>query len=205
MTSIPVLAKAGAIIPLCGEYGINDWKNPENLELLIYRGNGSYEMYEDDGETNAYKDGHFAKTKFTVSENAGTLTFTVGAVSGDNEVVPEKRTYTFSFKDITDASSIKVTVNGRERKFATSKAGGTVSVTVEGVKPKDKVEVVLEGIATLMNPPKQELIADLLSKVQGFNTIKSIYYAGCHKKGFKGRFIPDKSIKAHVDELEALE
>ena len=57
----------------------------------------------------------------------------------------------------------------------------------------------------MKNPDKKELIADLLSKKQGFNTIKSIYYAGCHKNGFKGRFIKDKTLKAQTEEIEALE
>ncbi len=204
MSSIPVLAKAGAIIPLCDDYGVNDWKNPETLELLIYRGNGSYEMYEDDGETNAYKDGQFAKTQYTVAENGNSLGFTVNAVSGDISVAPQKRTYKLSFKDITSAEEIEVTVNGRAKKYLQSSANGTVTIIIDGIKPKDKVEVVLNRVNVKKNPPKQELIADLLSKVQGFNTIKSIYYAGCHKKGFKGRIITDKHLKAQVDEIEAL-
>lgn len=76
---------------------------------------------------------------------------------------------------------------------------------IEGIKPKDKVEVVLEKVSVLKNAEKKELIADLLSKKQGFNTIKSIYYAGCHKNGFKGRLIKDKTLKAQVEEIEALD
>ncbi len=205
MSSIPVLAKAGAIIPLCDESGNNNWKNPEKLELLIYRGNGTYEMYEDDGETNAYKDGHFAKTQYKVKENADNLEFAIEPVNGDTEVVPEKRTYKLSFKDITSADAIEVTVNARAKKYTQSIADGAVTVTVEGIKPKDKLTVNLNGIAVKSNPPKQELIAELLSKLQGFNTIKSIYYAGCHKKGFKGRLVTDKHLKAQIDEIEGLE
>ncbi len=205
MSSIPVLAKAGAIIPLADDYGVNDWKNPATLELLIYRGNGSYELYEDDGETNAYKDGHFAKTTYNVAENGNSLLFTINPANGDSEVIPQKRTYKLSFKDITAAGELEVNVNGRAKKFTQFAENGNVTVVIDGVKPKDKVEVTLKAVSVKKNPPKQELIADLLSKLQGFNTIKSIYYAGCHKNGFKGRLIPDKSLKAQADEIEALE
>ena len=205
MSSIPVLAKAGAIIPLADDYESNNWKNPEKLEVLIYRGNGSYSLYEDDGETNAYKDGCFAETTYTVNEADGNIVFNISAVQGDSQVVPQKRTYKLSFKDVVDAAAIKVTVNSKEKKFVATVENGTLTVIVDGIKPKDKVEVVLENVSVLKNPDKKELIADLLSKKQGFNTIKSIYYAGCHKNGFKGRFIKDKTLKAQTEEIEALE
>ncbi|MBQ7039476.1 MAG: DUF5110 domain-containing protein, partial [Clostridia bacterium] len=205
MSSIPVLAKAGAIIPLADDYESNNWKNPEKLELLIYRGNGSYSLYEDDGETNAYKDGCFAETTYTVAETDGNIVFNISAVQGDTTVVPQKRTYKLSFKDVVDASEIKVTANSKEKKFVSTVENGTLTVIVDGIKPKDKLEVVLENVSALKNPDKKELIADLLSKKQGFNTIKSIYYAGCHKNGFKGRFIKDKTLKAQTEEIEALE
>ena len=60
--SIPLLAKEGAIIPLAQNDEANDWKNPENMEILIYRGNSTFKQYEDDGETNSYQDGAFAIT-----------------------------------------------------------------------------------------------------------------------------------------------
>ena len=49
--SIPVLAKEGAIIPLYPESIGNSTDNPSSLELWIYRGSGSFDLYEDDGET----------------------------------------------------------------------------------------------------------------------------------------------------------
>ncbi len=205
MSSIPVLAKAGAIIPLADDYGINDWQNPETLELAIYRGNGSYELYEDDGETTEFENGHFALTKYSVKENSDSVEFNVEPAQGDLTVIPEKRTYKFAFRDVVNAKDISVKVNSRDKKFEVSYQNGYVNVLVDGIKPKDKVSVVLNGISVKKNPPKQELIAELLSKKQGFNTIKSIYFAGCHKNGFKGRFIADKNLKAHIDELEALE
>ena len=204
MSSIPVLAKQGAIIPLSDDGVSNNWKNPEKLELLIYRGNGRYELYEDDGETNAYKNGAFALTAYEVSENADKLSFRISPVEGDSEVVPQKRSYKLSFKDIVNADCVKVTANSRDKKFTATVENGTLVLNIEGIKPKDKIEVTLDGVAVLKNENKQELIAEVLSKKQGFNTIKSIYYAGCHKNGFKGRFIKDKTLKAQIDELEAL-
>ena len=63
---IPVLAKEGAIIPLDANDRTNDCSNPKELEVLIYRGNNTFTLYEDDGETLSYQDGAYCKTAFTV-------------------------------------------------------------------------------------------------------------------------------------------
>jgi alpha-glucosidase (family GH31 glycosyl hydrolase) len=44
---IPVLAKQGAIIPLYVDYQSNNIDNNQDLEVLIYRGNNSFKLYED--------------------------------------------------------------------------------------------------------------------------------------------------------------
>lgn len=46
LQSIPVFAKEGAILPLSKDIG-NSCENPETLEVQIFNGNGSYELYED--------------------------------------------------------------------------------------------------------------------------------------------------------------
>lgn len=55
---MPVFAREGAIIPLSLDEG-NSCKNPTVLKFKVYRGNGSFSLYEDDGETNGFKDGDF--------------------------------------------------------------------------------------------------------------------------------------------------
>lgn len=113
LESIPVLAKAGAIIPLDQNAYTNDWQNPRNLELLIYRGNGRFELYEDDGETDAYKDGVSAVTTYTVRESekadqGSLLTFEIEPVKGEPSVVPKKRNYKLSFRDISGCEKIQI-------------------------------------------------------------------------------------------------
>ena len=120
LESIPVLAHAGAIVPLDRNEYENDWSNPQSLELLIYRGNGQFDLYEDDGETDAYKAGVTAVTTYTVRENVKTaendlsLTFRIQPVRGDVSVVPQKRNYLLSFKDISFCEKVVIrrTKNG---------------------------------------------------------------------------------------------
>ncbi|MDD4316255.1 MAG: glycoside hydrolase family 31 protein, partial [Clostridia bacterium] len=70
VSSIPALAKEGAIIPLSGDSG-NKWQNPDKLTVHVYRGEGGFELYEDDGETMDYKDGRCAFTNMRVNEKDG--------------------------------------------------------------------------------------------------------------------------------------
>ena len=61
----PVLAKEGAILPLAMYDNTNNSGNPADLELWVYRGNSAFTLYEDDGITQAYKNGAYAETVFS--------------------------------------------------------------------------------------------------------------------------------------------
>lgn len=86
--SIPVLAKEGAIIPMSTQGEQNDWKNPAKLDLMIFRGNNSFTLYEDDGETNDFEQGCYAKTTFRMKEGGGDLLFTVLPAQGNRRFCP---------------------------------------------------------------------------------------------------------------------
>lgn len=173
--SIPVLAKEGSIIPLDMNDRINDIKNPENLELLIYRGNGKFSLYEDDSETESYKDGAYATTDFTVSEDDGTIRFNISKALGDISVVPEKRRYTLSFRDITDARKISVTVNDQIIDAKPDMDDGFIKMNIE-CSPTDEVFVKLTNVTVLKNRERRELLIELISKYQINNLIKKFRF-----------------------------
>ena len=203
-SSIPVLAKEGAIIPLSVNDRTNDWKNPEEMEILIYRGNGSFNLYEDDGETMNYENGAFAETLFEVTEEDGKITFTAGKTAGDLTVVPKKRKYTFSFKDISDCEKITVTANGREKAFSQINKNGEIHITVE-TDGKKEIKCILEGISERKNPPRREMLIELFSKLQESNTFKAKRYTGYLRDDFDGKINGDKEVQSLVDEIFAME
>lgn len=96
--TIPVLAKAGAVIPLSADSG-NDSSNPQKLEVWVFKGNHEFVMYEDNGKTDFAE--HTAKTVFknTFDEKTNTAKLTIEVV-GDLSVIPENRQYKICFKDI---------------------------------------------------------------------------------------------------------
>lgn len=59
LDSIPVLAKAGAILPISADQG-NMCDNPTNLEVWAYEGDGEYSLYEDKGDKVALRFSNYA-------------------------------------------------------------------------------------------------------------------------------------------------
>lgn len=143
ITSIPVLAPEGAIIPLDGRTKGNECNNPDSLEILIYMGNGSFKLYEDDGESLSYKDGHYAETEFKLEENGDELLFSVYPAEGDLSLIPKSRRYVFSFRDVAFAEKITAVADGREVDFALKKTGRGLAVTVENVESDKGITIVL--------------------------------------------------------------
>lgn len=96
LNRIPVLAKAGSILPMTDQiFGNAASVNPEQLHLYLYLGaEGEFLLYEDDGETAAYGHGNYAETKLQLSEKEkGMQYFIIHAPTGDTSFVPESRRY----------------------------------------------------------------------------------------------------------------
>ena len=108
---------------------VNDCSNPEELEILVYRGNNTFLLYEDDGESLSYQQGAYLKTAFTVKQEGSKVTFTIAKGEGDTSVSPEKRTYVIWLRDITSAD-VSVTVGGRKVNAEVKKEGKTLVLTV---------------------------------------------------------------------------
>ena len=200
ISSIPVLAKEGAIIPLAINDRTNDWANPEEMELLIYRGNGNFTLYEDDGETMNYKDGAFAETSFTVQEKDGDVVFTINPVDGDTSVIPQKRRYVLSFKDVAAAEKVFATLDGKRVAFEQADNDGTIRIIAE-IAPGEKFRVTMRNITVKKNPPRKEMLTDLLSKVQGSNNAKMVLFGKCLKDSFDGKVFADKAVRDSIKEI----
>ncbi len=180
---IPVLAKEGAIIPMSKNDRVNDCSNPECLDILVYRGNNTFTLYEDDGETLSYQSGEYLKTAMTVAENGDRVTFTIAKADGMAKVVPEKRTYAVKFGDIVDAE-ISVTVDGVKTDAQVRKIGGKVEITVTA-NAESAVEIALEKCSFLKNKPEKELLIETIAKFQMGNDRKGMLFTKFLKNGKK--------------------
>lgn len=101
LDSIPVLAKAGATIPLSADRG-NSPKNPVSLEVWAYTGDNEYSLYED-GKAEGKPGEWFTRFKSLYTESDGTCTQSLTVFGeGDPSVIPAQRTLTVRFREIPD-------------------------------------------------------------------------------------------------------
>ena len=131
--SIPVFAKQGAIIPFQKVSG-NFTGNPEHLILSVYNNaDGSYSLYEDDGESTGYLSGIAALTRFELTGNL----FTIHPAEGELSLLPRQRTYTAAFKCGFTGAEVFVNSQITDAQITEN------AVTVTGIRPTDKVEIRL--------------------------------------------------------------
>ncbi len=137
---IPVLAKPGAILPLAVmEKGDNSVENPKDMEILVFPGgNGSFTLFEDDGESNAFRDGKKHLTHFIWNETE--KTFSIRG-EGDASLVPEKRCFTVTFRGF---DPFEVKGEGVES-VSYDKATRSVSVRLAPRSPKEGITLTLSG------------------------------------------------------------
>lgn len=170
INTIPVLAKEGAVIPMSKDGG-NSCTNPVNLSFDIYRGNGEFSLYEDDGETMNFKNGDYSISVITVKEEGDKLQITV---SGGKQIdsVPKKRNYTFCLKDIVSFKNAEVYVNGILRTDAVRNN----EICLPDVTVEDEISITVTGITAKTNKSVRERVLDCLIKYNGNNTKKQAEY-----------------------------
>ena len=149
--SIPVLAPAGAILPMYQGADTNDLSLDQPLELHVWRGNGSYELYEDDGETTAYKKGKYAITSFRLCESEDTLRLEITPPKDSFGLLPKEREIYVKFRDI-DREDMRIVLSD------------------------EPVVVEISGIRSRKTATKEEMRVNLITRVQGSNTKKDFYF-----------------------------
>ena len=109
---IPVLAPAGAIIPLQAD---PEDRNPYPVEMLIFvfaGADGDFLLYEDDGETMDYKLGKYRKTQMRFSRKTGT-SFTITPEHPTEEWIGQRH-YVVTFSGVLDCSDGMIaSINGK--------------------------------------------------------------------------------------------
>lgn len=105
----PVFAKQGGIIPMAilDEEDINNTGNPTSLEVHIFPGkNNTYKLYEDDGASNAYKEGNFLTTAIDYNYLPNNFTVIVRPLEGKPGIAPDNRSYKIRFRNTRLADDV---------------------------------------------------------------------------------------------------
>ena len=174
---IPVLIKEGGIIPLSADGFSNNSDNPTKMEVAVYRGNGRFDMIEDDGGPEEKLKS--AVTVFTVEEKEKGLKFVISEVEGDSSVIPQRRDYKLSFKDIVDGSVV-VRINGIKAEVGIRKEK-SLSVILKDISPADFVEVEILDAKPLENEDMHERAVRICSRLQGGNNRHALMFMKINK------------------------
>jgi alpha-glucosidase len=81
---LPLFGRAGAVVPIAtvvDDGAIDD----SAITLRVFPGDGAGTIYDDDGETFAYRHGAFALRRYRVTSDDATVTVSLSAVEGDLE------------------------------------------------------------------------------------------------------------------------
>ena len=105
---VPMFVRAGSILPLGPEMQYVGEKAWDHLEIRIYPGaDGSFTLYEDEGDNYNYEKGVYATIPFTWNDKTSSLT--IGSRQGSYPGMLASRQFTFI---LPDGTSKNVSYNG---------------------------------------------------------------------------------------------
>ena len=198
LSSIPVLAGAGAIVPLTAELiPGNATDNPAALEVLVVIGaDGSFEMIEDDGTGSGLDEETVARTPISFDQASGSMT--VGPTTGATACLPELRSWRITFvgTDPAVADRISVLIDDARGTGTTTTETGRVSVTVDDITPTRTLRVSVGPEPAPLPNDVAGRIFTLLDRAQiEFETKKDIYALATS----------DRPLSVRMSHLQALD
>lgn len=199
LETIPVLVKAGGIIPMVDEIkAAAVTANPRAYHIEIYGGaDGTFTLYEDDNETKAYVDGICVETGMRFDWEAGQQAFTVEPAVGALKLIPDARDYILDFVAVTDVQC-RVLAGKREVEFRSRyhEDTRTLRLEIDAVPVAEGFTVVFSSRLKLAENPVEKLVFDFLNQAEiEFGTKEMLYQ----------RVSEGKSLKLLLSELQAME
>lgn len=179
LDSIPVLAKAGAIVPLVhGEVLGNGVAAPERLELRVFAGaSGAFTLIEDDGGASAGEREHQVRTAIEFDWGVGELR--VHPSDGAVDAVPAVRSYHVAIVGVEEPSGVRVLSAGQEVEASVSYDGAVRSlhVRVHDVDARAGFTLAADGVPALAPNPTVDAVERLLEDVHAEFTVKGDIFA----------------------------
>jgi alpha-glucosidase (family GH31 glycosyl hydrolase) len=198
LSQIPVLARAGAILPMTDQISAKDVEsNPQQLEIRVFAGaDGAFTLYEDDNVSCGYEKGDCAETPMEL--NWTEKTFILHPVEGNTALVPEKRSYRIRICGST-ASEAVVLRGGVEQKVPVSHCEKKQELCIElaDVKADETIEIRLPKDTQIKSNPVVEEVDALLTMAEIAFMQKEDLFALVEK--FQGK------LNLLVGELQAME
>ena len=114
----PVFARDGSIICMGDlEENMNLTNCPSTMEIHVFPGKSNqYNLYEDDGYSNLYKDGYYLLTRVDYKYMTNNYTLIIRPVEGKTGIVPAKRNYRIRFRNTRQANDVIVYIDNEKVK-----------------------------------------------------------------------------------------
>lgn len=182
LEEIPIIARAGAIVPLGPKTGWGDFSNPSQLDIHLFPGaDNAFELYEDDGQSQDYRQGRSCRTVLAQCWGGDVLKFSIAPAEGEIGLVPAKRACSIAVHGVARPDSIQVMVNGSEVPCSWEYGELLEELSLDAVtlSPTDRLEVRISvDVGDLMGgrDRRTEKIRKLLwnFKVEDVNTCQEI-------------------------------
>jgi len=195
LTAVPVLATAGAIIPLAAQHVPgNAPDNPAALEILVLVGaDGRFDVIEDDGSGAGLDPDTVVRTVLTYEQETGNLT--VGPAAGAAHCLPSQRSWQVTFLGLARSSRIDATLDGHVIEPNVTQVSGRVSVSVADVPVTSSLSVNVGPNPALAENDSAGRIFTLLDRAQiEFELKRRIYDISSS----------DRPLAVRLSELQAL-
>lgn len=145
----PIFVKAGSILPLVNdhkEFNLNDTKPPKNMEIQVFPGASSqYELYEDDGETELYKDGNYLRTLMEYNYLPNNHTVIIRSIDGKAGMVPERRNYRICFRNTVASDDVIIYFNAEKVPFKKYVKDSKFIIEVENIPTIGQLTINCKG------------------------------------------------------------
>ncbi|MBX3081116.1 MAG: DUF5110 domain-containing protein [Anaerolineae bacterium] len=141
---IPLLVKAGAVIPMAPSARRTQQIDGSHIILSIFPGAaGTFNFYEDDGITETYRQGVYEITPFTASlNNDEELRLVIGGSEGECPALPAMRTFEVHWHGVNVPNHVEV--NGQiYENWHYDQSKRMLTVTLEQVSRRERVEIVV--------------------------------------------------------------
>ncbi len=129
LSQIPLFVKAGSVVPM-GPMIQYATQSIDPVEIRVYRGrDGTFTLYEDQGDTYGYESGQYSTIPFTWNE--ATQQLTIGARSGSYTGMPATRTFNVVFVAANRGAGVEVSTADQTVAYSGAavvvSAGGTTN------------------------------------------------------------------------------
>ena len=175
--TIPVLVKAGGIIPMQAIDELSSrTDNPTHMELRVFCGaEGCFELYEDDGVSMGYEAGDACVTKYELNRTG----FIIHPAQGNKALIPAERSYLLAFYGVSAQALRAVLVNGVEVSVnpGYDEKTGVVTMEIECVPVDAFVEIQWTDTLSLESNHLKDRAYEIINRAQiPFATKEKVYW-----------------------------